>query len=81
MTPIGINWKAVWKQVWKKVWKQAPIPAPTPTPTILRAGGGASGRYEEELWEQIQYERWQIAQQNADDLEVVRVLTEFLSRM
>lgn len=66
---IGINWKAVWKPVWKKVWKQAVIP-PTPAPIQeVIPGGGKRKR------------RDFTREQNEDDLEVVRILTEFLSRM
>lgn len=70
----------------RSLWEPSVVPPtpPTPVPTILRPGGGIRGterKYEEELWEEIQYQRWLIEQQNADDLEVVRILTEFLSRI
>lgn len=67
MIPIGINWRPVWKPVWKKVWKQGVVPpTPVPTPSVI-PGGGKRRDFTRE--------------QNEDDLEVVRILTEFLSRM
>ncbi len=82
MTPIGINWKAVWKQVWKTVWRQtAPVPPPVPAtePRPATVGGGQDDYYERLAWEQ-QIKR-RIEAQNQDDFEVIRILTEFLSRM
>jgi hypothetical protein len=52
------------------------VPPPIPTKIIQRAGSYATR-------DQLEYELWvqRIIDQNADDLEVVRILTEFLSRI
>ncbi len=84
---IGINWQPVWKTVWEKVWKQVvPVPPvpPTPGPSHVSGGGGiAVGRRErlpDSWWESEKLAK-EIQQQNADDLEVVRILTEFLEEL
>ena len=71
MYVIGINWKPVWKHVWKKVWKQA-----TPVPPVppKRSGMGGAGIQLEPRWKQIQ-------KRDRDDLELIRIILEFLSRV
>ena len=71
MYVIGINWKPVWKHVWKKVWKQE-----TPTPPVppKRSGMGGSGIQLEPRWKQIQ-------ERDRDDLELIKIILEFLSRV
>jgi hypothetical protein len=79
---IGINWKSVWKPVWKQVWEQTtPVP-PTPPVFVDQGGSPAARRRARRDWliREAEVTR-EIEQQNADDIEVVRVLTEFLSRM
>ena len=72
MYVIGINWKPVWKHVWKKVWKQAtPVPPVSPKRTGM---GGYGGPQLEPRWKQIQ-------KRDKDDIELIRIILEFLSRV
>jgi len=71
MYTIGINWKPVWKPVWKKVWRQPPVP-PKPKPSDEMGGGGRIRL--EPRWKQIQ-------KRDRDDMELIKIILEFLSRV
>ena len=73
MYVIGINWKPVWKHVWKKVWKQAPPIPPVPPKPSDEMGGGGRIRLKPR-WKQIQ-------ERDRDDMELIRIILEFLSRI
>ena len=71
---IGVNWKAVWKPVWKTVWQQkTPIP-PIPTKPKRTGMGGYGGPQLEPRWKQIQ-------KRDIDDIELIKIILEFLSRV
>ncbi len=56
-----------------------PIPPIPPVPIVSRFPGGVLSGGEEDEW--LRKLRRRFDQQNADDMEVVRLLTEFLSRL
>ncbi len=68
----------------RSLWESAVAPIPVPIPVEVTTGRGGVGRgrrleEEDALYRRRMAHRFDV--QNRDDLEVVRILTEFLSRM